>query len=173
MPGAVIVRSDVERKALFGVGETEKLPEDAYSATVNARVYAVLADKARRILGAGHAAIVDAVFAQPSERAALAATSKAAQVPLQGALSHRESRRRAWRASIRAEATPPMPPETWRGPRKTTASARSIGGRSMPPARLKKLRQEPAQRWIDEAFRCRHKAAKSLQAIPSRLSAIS
>ena len=26
MPGAVIVRSDVERKALFGVGETEKLP---------------------------------------------------------------------------------------------------------------------------------------------------
>ena len=84
MPGAVIVRSDVERKALFGVGETEKLPGDAYSAAVNARVYAVLADKARRILGAGHAAIVDAVFAQPSERAALAATSKAAQVPLQG-----------------------------------------------------------------------------------------
>ena len=84
MPGAVIVRSDVERKALFGVGETEKLPEDAYSATVNARVYAVLADKARRILGAGHAAIVDAVFAQPSERTALAATAKAAQVPLQG-----------------------------------------------------------------------------------------
>jgi hypothetical protein len=84
MPGAVIVRSDVERKALFGVGETEKLPEGAYSAAVNARVYAVLADKARRILAAGHAAIVDAVFAQPSERAALAATSKAAQVPLQG-----------------------------------------------------------------------------------------
>ena len=26
MPGAVIVRSDVERKALFGVGETDKLP---------------------------------------------------------------------------------------------------------------------------------------------------
>ena len=84
MPGAVIVRSDVERKALFGVGEMEKLPGDAYSATVDARVYAVLADKARRILGAGHAAIVDAVFAQSSERATLAATSKAAQVPLQG-----------------------------------------------------------------------------------------
>jgi hypothetical protein len=84
MPGAVIVRSDVERKALFGVGETEKLPEDAYSATVNSRVYAVLADKARRVLGAGHAAIVDAVFAQPGERTALAATSKAAQLPLQG-----------------------------------------------------------------------------------------
>jgi aminoglycoside phosphotransferase family enzyme/predicted kinase len=84
MPGAVIVRSDVERKALFGIGETEKLPEDAYSATVNARVYAVLADKARRVLGGGHAAIVDAVFARPGERAALAAISNAARVPLQG-----------------------------------------------------------------------------------------
>ncbi len=28
MPGAVIVRSDVERKALFGIAETEKLPAD-------------------------------------------------------------------------------------------------------------------------------------------------
>ena len=30
MPGAVIVRSDIERKALFGIAETEKLPADAY-----------------------------------------------------------------------------------------------------------------------------------------------
>jgi uncharacterized protein len=84
MPGAVIVRSDVERKALFGIGETEKLPEQAYTAAVNARVYGVLADKARRILAAGHASIVDAVFAEPPERAALAATAKAAGVPMQG-----------------------------------------------------------------------------------------
>ena len=40
MPGAVIVRSDVERKALFGVGETEKLPADAYTREVTDRVYA-------------------------------------------------------------------------------------------------------------------------------------
>ncbi|HUD87393.1 MAG TPA: phosphotransferase, partial [Xanthobacteraceae bacterium] len=37
MPGAVIVRSDVERKALFGVGETEKLPAAAYTAAATER----------------------------------------------------------------------------------------------------------------------------------------
>ena len=41
-------------------------------------------DKARRILAAGHSAIVDAVFAQPQERDAVAAAAKAANVPLQG-----------------------------------------------------------------------------------------
>jgi aminoglycoside phosphotransferase family enzyme/predicted kinase len=84
MPGAVIVRSDVERKTLFGAGETEKLPEAAYAPDVTARVYAAIADKARRILAAGHSAIVDAVFAQPQERDAVAAAAKAANVPLQG-----------------------------------------------------------------------------------------
>ena len=33
MPGAVVVRSDVERKALFGADETEKLPAAAYAPT--------------------------------------------------------------------------------------------------------------------------------------------
>jgi aminoglycoside phosphotransferase family enzyme/predicted kinase len=84
MPGAVIVRSDVERKALFGVRETEKLPADAYTDDVTARVYASLADKTRRILAAGHSAIVDAVFANPHERAAIAEAAKSAGVPLQG-----------------------------------------------------------------------------------------
>lgn len=84
LPGAVVVRSDVERKALFGVGETEKLPEQAYTAAVTARVYAVLADKAHRILAARHAAIVDAVFAQTDERADLAAAADTTGVPLQG-----------------------------------------------------------------------------------------
>jgi predicted kinase len=80
----VIVRSDVERKALFGAGETDKLPGEAYTPQVTERVYAVLLDKGRRILAAGHSAIVDAVFAQAQERAALAATAKAANLPLRG-----------------------------------------------------------------------------------------
>ena len=84
MPGAVIVRSDVERKALFGVGETEKLPADGYADEVTVRVYATLADKARRILAAGHSVIVDAVFAQPQERAALAEAAKSASFRLHG-----------------------------------------------------------------------------------------
>jgi aminoglycoside phosphotransferase family enzyme/predicted kinase len=84
MPGAVVVRSDVERKTLCGVGETEKLPAAAYVPKVTARVYAAIADKARRIVAAGHSAIVDAVFASPQERDALAAAAKAAEVPMQG-----------------------------------------------------------------------------------------
>lgn len=84
MPGAVIVRSDVERKALFGSAETDRLPEQAYTPATNERVYRALLDKARRILGAGHAAIVDAVFAQPHERAAAAAVGQSAGVPLRG-----------------------------------------------------------------------------------------
>ncbi len=84
VPGAVIVRSDIERKVLFGVTETAKLPEDAYSPTASERVYATLIDKARRILAAGHSAIVDAVFAQPQERDAIAAAAKSADVRLHG-----------------------------------------------------------------------------------------
>jgi uncharacterized protein len=67
-PGAVWLRSDVERKALFGVSETDKLPPSAYTRDVTAQVYATLAAKARRVLAAGHSAIVDAMFANPKER---------------------------------------------------------------------------------------------------------
>jgi hypothetical protein len=84
MPGAVVVRSDVERKTLFGAGETAKLAAAAYAPEVTARVYGAIADKARRIVAAGHSAIVDAVFASPQERDALAAAAQAAKVPLQG-----------------------------------------------------------------------------------------
>ncbi len=72
LPGAVWLRSDLERKALLGAAETDRLPATAYGPDVTARVYAALADKARRVLAAGHSAIVDAVFAQRDERAAIA-----------------------------------------------------------------------------------------------------
>jgi len=72
-PGAVVLRSDVERKARFGVGESERLPADAYTPEVTAVVYSTLADKARRVVAAGHSAVVDAVFARPHERALIAA----------------------------------------------------------------------------------------------------
>ena len=84
MPGAVIVRSDIERKVLFGIAENEKLPADAYGEEVTARVYATLTEKARRIVAAGHSAIVDAVFADPRERAGLEAMAKSANIPLRG-----------------------------------------------------------------------------------------
>jgi predicted kinase len=71
-PGAVIARSDVERKKLFGVDETERLSEEAYGVDVNAKVYARIYDKSARVLAARCSAIADAVFARADERAAIA-----------------------------------------------------------------------------------------------------
>ena len=102
MPGAVIVRSDVERKALFGVGETEKLEPNGYTDEVTVRVYATLADKARRILAAGHSVIVDAVFAQPQERAALAESAKSAGFRLYGLFLTADLKTRLARVGTRA-----------------------------------------------------------------------
>jgi aminoglycoside phosphotransferase family enzyme/predicted kinase len=75
LPGAVLLRSDIERKRMFGVAEGERLPQTAYEPDVTSRVYAALCNKAQRVLRAGHSAIVDAVFADASERTAI---SKAA-----------------------------------------------------------------------------------------------
>ena len=76
-PGAVVLRSDVERKVLFGVAEADRLPETAYARDITTQVYALLVDKARRVIAAGHSAIVDAVFADERERAAIAQAAPA------------------------------------------------------------------------------------------------
>lgn len=70
-PGAVLVRSDVERKARFAVGETDALQPPAYTPDANSEVYALLCAKADRVIRAGHSAIVDAVFANEPERVAI------------------------------------------------------------------------------------------------------
>ncbi len=70
-PGALHVRSDVERKRLFGVTETQRLDRQHYRIGAAQRVYAILEDKARAALAAGHSVIVDAVFAKPEERSAI------------------------------------------------------------------------------------------------------
>src|SRR5437588_5452872 len=44
-PGAVVVRSDVERKARFGLRDDERLPPEAYAPEMSAGVYAELAEK--------------------------------------------------------------------------------------------------------------------------------
>ena len=83
-PGAVVFRSDVERKALFNVAATERLPPDAYRAEVSERIYRLLTDKAGRVARAGHSVIVDAVFAKPDERAAIEAAAAAAGAAFRG-----------------------------------------------------------------------------------------
>jgi uncharacterized protein len=76
-PGAVIVRSDVIRKHLFGASETDALPESAYRPDTTKRVYDVLSSTARRVLAQGCSVVLDAAYLQESERteiAGLAAT---------------------------------------------------------------------------------------------------
>ncbi len=83
-PGAVILRSDVMRKRMFGADETEKLPPEAYGADATANIYASLAAQARRVAVAGHSVLVDAVFAKDSERKQVAAVAGDAKVRFRG-----------------------------------------------------------------------------------------
>ncbi len=83
-PGAVHLRSDLERKALAGVGETEHLPEQAYTSEARTRIYQVLRDRARLVLAAGHSVIVDAVFAEEGERDAIAEVAAGLGVEFRG-----------------------------------------------------------------------------------------
>ena len=83
-PGAVVLRSDVERKALFGKAETEPLPAEAYTPMTTLRVYCAIIDKARRAAAAGHSAIVDAVYAAPGEREGVEKSAAALGVPFHG-----------------------------------------------------------------------------------------
>ncbi len=83
-PGAVHLRSDIERKVLAGVGETERLPPDAYTQEASDAVYAALRRKAEGALAAGYGVIVDAVHARPAERQAVEAVAAAAKAPFTG-----------------------------------------------------------------------------------------
>jgi aminoglycoside phosphotransferase family enzyme/predicted kinase len=87
-PGAVVLRSDAERKALFGRAEHEPLPPQAYAPEASLRVFAVLADKARHVIAAGHCAVVDAVFAKPGERALMEESARMLRVPFRGLFLH-------------------------------------------------------------------------------------
>ena len=68
-PGAVHLRSDLERKAYFGVPPYKKLPDSAYQPEVSDKVYEIMRSKARLALAAGQAVVLDAVHATPDERA--------------------------------------------------------------------------------------------------------
>ncbi len=83
-PGAVHVRSDLERKALFGVAENVRLGPEAYTAEASQRVYDVLMRKARLAAAAGQGVIVDAVFADAGERHAIEAVAAGLALPFQG-----------------------------------------------------------------------------------------
>lgn len=67
-PGAVHLRSDLERKAMFGAEETERLDDTHYTRDTSRRVYRRILSKARILVAAGRSVVIDAVFAGSEER---------------------------------------------------------------------------------------------------------
>lgn len=102
-PGAVHLRSDLERKALFGVDETVRLSDDAYSQDASERVYGTLLLKARLALAAGHSVVVDAVYAAPRERQAIEAVATELTVPFHGLWLHADAGKLAERVAARRQ----------------------------------------------------------------------
>jgi aminoglycoside phosphotransferase family enzyme/predicted kinase len=83
-PGAVVVRSDVERKRRAGVALEDRMPAGSYTSESSATVYAAFLARAERVLRAGHSVVLDAVFAHPDERAAAEALAAKVGVPFEG-----------------------------------------------------------------------------------------
>src|SRR5690606_10944897 len=83
-PGAVHLRSDLERKAMFGALETDRLGPEAYTNQASVRVYDLLRQKARIVLVAGSSVIVDAVFSTAAERHDIEAAARSADVDFTG-----------------------------------------------------------------------------------------
>jgi len=83
--GAIRVRSDVERKRLFGLSALQSSQEHVaggiYDSASTARTYARLLDVAAAALPAGWPVIVDAAFLRADERAVFASLAKQLGVP--------------------------------------------------------------------------------------------
>lgn len=82
--GAIRIRSDVERKRLFGLGAQQRSAEqgaEIYTQDATRRTLARLAECARTALQAGYPVIVDAAFLRRDERLAFRALAAELRVP--------------------------------------------------------------------------------------------
>ena len=82
--GAVVLRSDVIRKGLWGAPLTERLPQEAYTPEASTRVYAELRRRAAMALAGGAVVILDAAHFREGERDAAAQVAREAGVPFHG-----------------------------------------------------------------------------------------
>lgn len=83
-PGAVHLRSDLIRKELAGVAETDRLPPESYTRDTSDRIYAEIRSRAAQVLAAGHGVVIDAAHLTAEERTATAFVAQAAGVPFAG-----------------------------------------------------------------------------------------
>ena len=83
-PGALHLRSDVERKRLAGVDPLERLPATAYTDRAADQVYEHICRRARRALEAGCSVIVDAAFLDDTQRAQVSQAALDTRLPFHG-----------------------------------------------------------------------------------------
>ena len=83
-PGAVHLRSDVERKRLYGVAEFAPLPSEAYQPESSAITYERLRNMAAVALAAGQSVVIDAAHRKPEQRRAAADLANRSQAHFTG-----------------------------------------------------------------------------------------
>ncbi|MDP2901586.1 MAG: AAA family ATPase [Methylovulum sp.] len=66
--GAIFLRSDIERKRLFGYGAKAQTNGEVYTQTASLQTYQRLAELAKAVMQAGFCAIVDAAFLKTARR---------------------------------------------------------------------------------------------------------
>jgi aminoglycoside phosphotransferase family enzyme/predicted kinase len=83
-PGALHLRSDIERKKASGVSEFTRLEQDAYSSAASADVYQKLGKLAEAGIRAGRSVIIDATFQEEADRRGMALCAAQMEVPFVG-----------------------------------------------------------------------------------------
>ena len=83
-PGALHLRSDLERKAYYGAAEFERLKPATYTPQSSRIIYDRLFEKAGLALKAGCSVVLDAVFAKHAERSRVADIASKANVHYAG-----------------------------------------------------------------------------------------
>ena len=100
-PGAVVLQSDQIRKELFAVPSLEHLDQRAYTSEVTDQVYAILRERAAKVLRAGYCVIADASHMRPADRQAIEQVAAGTHAEFNGLwlkanpqlLAHRVNRR--------------------------------------------------------------------------------
>lgn len=87
-PGAVHLRSDLERKAMQGVTVQTRLPAEEYKASARHAVYDRMLDRAETILGTGHSVLLDATFLEMPSRERVEKLARTLGVPFTGLWLH-------------------------------------------------------------------------------------
>lgn len=84
VPGARVVRTDVQRKRLAGIDLFDRLPPESYTPEASRQTYDACFDEAAHALAAGQSVVFDAVSLKPAERVEIEALAGRLKVPFLG-----------------------------------------------------------------------------------------